>query len=230
MIVQGFDAIKEWMTPMMRMADERGLASLAVDLPGHGESLLRGVPLGNTNDAVELGRSICELLCEHPRIRNKGIGLFGLSLGGFAAVVMAGAVPRFGACATLGAPFDFGFLDRSNPIMLRRASFATGFDSVDMVRRSVEGIDLRHFLPEMAGPLLVVHGEDDEIVPVRHAELIHHYATCPKSFEIFERADHMVSDVLMTEALPVVFDWLGDALVGPRIERMRPDFTAGRKQ
>lgn len=231
-LVQGFDTVKEWMTPITRMAAERGLATLYVDMPGHGEALLRGLPLGDPREAEALGRALCDYLWTHRRISRSGIGVFGFSIGGFVAVVMASTVARLGACATLGAPFDFTFLDRCSPMMLRRVSFATGFGSADTIRRAVEGVDLRPYLPELGGPLLVAHGDADEIVPVRHAEQIHHFARCPKALEVFEGADHMVSDVLMTKALPLLFDWLGDELASGRTKRARGAVTttSGRKR
>jgi dipeptidyl aminopeptidase/acylaminoacyl peptidase len=212
-LVQGFDTIKEWMTPITAMAAERGMATLNVDLPGHGEALLRGLPLlTGPDEARAVGEALCRFLQGHPRISKDRIGVFGFSLGGYMAAQMASSVEEVGACAILGAPYDFGFLDRCSPVMLRRASFATGVDSVETIKRATCGSSLKGSLPALRGPLLVVHGEDDEIVPLRHAELIHHYARCPKELKVFERADHMVSRALMTEALPLVFDWMGDAL------------------
>jgi fermentation-respiration switch protein FrsA (DUF1100 family) len=175
---------------------------------------MRGTPLGSPAEAEGLGQALCDFLCGRPRIRHDKIGVFGFSLGGYMAVVMASTVERMGPCATLGAPFDFGFLEKASPVVLRRAAFATGFDSVGTIRRTIASLDLSTYLPGMRGPLLVVHGEDDEVVPVRHAELIHHHARCAKELRVIERADHMVSDVLLTEALPLVLDWLGDELGG----------------
>jgi 2,6-dihydroxypseudooxynicotine hydrolase len=220
-LVQGFDTIKEWMAPITRMAVERGVATLSVDMPGNGEALARGLPLGTPAEAEAVAAALCAFLHDHPRVQAARVGVFGFSIGGFVALVMASTMERLGACATLGAPFDFSFLDRCSPMMLRRATFATGFDSLETIRHVAAGVDLRPYVPRLRGPLLVVHGDADEIVPVRHAELIHHYAQSPKALQVFDKADHMVSNVLRTQALPLVFDWLSDELLAQGSSRRR---------
>ena len=180
-------------------------------MPGNGESLLRNFTLESPHDALELKKAIIDFLKNRKEIDPNKVVIFGFSLGGYLAIIMA-SEGDFKGCAVMGTPFNFKFLDHLSPVQFRRIAFATAYSSVDELKDYLYAYDLSPYLPNIKTPLLIVHGGDDELIPVRHAELIYNYAKEPKELQIYEEQDHMLSKILYTRVIPFIFDWLGDCI------------------
>jgi fermentation-respiration switch protein FrsA (DUF1100 family) len=55
-------------------------------------------------------------------------------------------------------------------------------------------------------PLLLVHGDADEVVPLEHAHRLYHKARAPKELAIIPGAKHKLR--LEEQAMATVLDWL----------------------
>ena len=108
-----------------------------------------------------------------------GIWLIGTNTGGALALCVAADDPRVKGCALLGPRADFDdwaaqprrFLEHAREIgAIRRPSFPPSFDEWSRELRRFRPIDAaRRFAPR---PLLVMHGEDDESVPVADSRVL----------------------------------------------------------
>ena len=108
-----------------------------------------------------------------------GIWLVGTNTGGSLALCVAADDPRVKGCALLGPRADFDdwaaqprrFLEHAREIgAIRRPSFPPSFDECSRELRRFRPIDAaRRFAPR---PLLVMHGEDDESVPVADSRVL----------------------------------------------------------
>jgi len=108
-----------------------------------------------------------------------GIWVIGANTGGSLAVCVAADDPRVRGLALLAARADFDdwaaqprrFLEHAREIgAVRRAGFPPAFDEWSRELRRFRPIDAaRRFAPR---PLLVVHGDDDESVPVADSRLL----------------------------------------------------------
>ena len=108
-----------------------------------------------------------------------GIWLIGTNTGGALALCVAADDPRVKGCALLGPRADFDdwaaqprrFLEHAREIgAIRRPSFPPSFDEWSRELRRFRPIDAaRRFA---ARPLLVMHGEDDESVPVADSRVL----------------------------------------------------------
>jgi 2,6-dihydroxypseudooxynicotine hydrolase len=225
-IIQGMDSLKEWLELFERRALERGFATLNFDLPGNGESLARGIALHHPDDILEVGRGLRSFVDGLDGVDRGRIVLFGFSLGGQWALGLTPHEMEPVAVATLGAPYDYSFLERMTPQELRRAAFATGHESVGEIRRKVEGVSLRGALRRIEVPVLVIHGELDREVRVWHAESIHNALTCPKELLVIEGEDHLTTRSLRRRVLPYAVDWLMDRVVESRPD-VRVEFRGG---
>lgn len=172
LLVHGFTSRKERMVESVGLALLRhGVASLAIDLPLHGEreGTLDQRTLQNPFEvvsrwrlAVTESRMGIQLLLAHPAIDRNRVGLVGYSLGAFLGVAVAAAEPQVRATALAAGgdlPADLPF----GPIVRSVA------DPPRMVRK-------------LAGrPLLMVNGKLDRTVKRDQAERLFAAAAEPKA-------------------------------------------------
>ncbi|MFZ5570899.1 MAG: alpha/beta hydrolase [Thermodesulfobacteriota bacterium] len=129
-------------------------------------------------------RAAIELLRARPETGNR-CGIFGSSIGGATALSLCSGYP-VDALVTLAAPVC------SAPILA--AAKKTG----DLRGMSVSfyeerlTFDLSASLP-LISRILVIHGEDDQVVPVSNAYAIHAGAAEPKRLIIQPHGDHQVT-------------------------------------
>src|SRR5205085_2792008 len=103
LLLHGFSSSKERMTQSVgRALQTRGVASLALDLPFHGErdGGREELPYRNPialvsawRSAVREARAAIEWLGAHPQIDGARLGVVGYSLGGFLALMTASEEP-----------------------------------------------------------------------------------------------------------------------------------------
>ena len=125
----------------------------------------------------------------------KRFGLLGSSFGGVTALV-CGADPGVRCALIAGTPSNFDFFESIFP-----QSMEQGADLLE-----VEGLAVkRGIIDDVAGydvldcasrtrNLCVLHGENDELLPVDHAQRIYDAAPEQKAIEILSGADHPFSD------------------------------------
>ena len=177
LLLHGFSSSKERMTQSVgRALLSRGVASLAVDLPFHGErNDAQGVPpyrnplalVSAWRTAVREARAAIEWMCAQPEVDDARIGVIGYSLGGFLALMTASEERRI-RVITLAAAGD---LPDTTPYaaLLRRA--------VDPLR-AVRKLGGR--------PLLLVNGRRDTTTRPAQAERLFAFAEEPKRLVWYE--------------------------------------------
>lgn len=141
-----------------------------------------------------------------------GIWLVGTNTGGALALCVAADDPRVNGCALLGARADFDdwagqprrFLEHAREIgAIRTPSFPPAFDEWSR--------ELRRFRPEDAArrfaprPLLVMHGADDESVPVADSRVLAE-AHGSAELRVIDGAGHRLRHD--PRAMAVLFGWL----------------------
>jgi uncharacterized protein len=104
------------------------------------------------------------------------IGVLGFSLGG-AVALMAGSNPNnFGAVVADSSFADFSLVLRNSMTGIKRP-LRLGLPGMEFMARSIYGIDIKEISPARAitrsdTPVLIIHGENDNVVPVEHARLL----------------------------------------------------------
>jgi dienelactone hydrolase len=177
LLLHGFGSNKERMTQSVgRALLGRGVASLALDLPFHGE---RGggreeMPYRNPlalvtawRTAVREARSAIEWLSAQPEIDDGRIGVVGYSLGGFLALMTASEERRV-RVVTLAAAGDL----------------PDGTPYAAIVRRAVD--PLRAVRRLGGRPLLLVNGRRDTTTRPAQAERLFAFAEEPKQLVWYE--------------------------------------------
>lgn len=207
-LIPGLDSTKEELQPVADYFLRRGLATIAVDGPGQGETESKlnieaafEKPVGAVIDYIE----------QTGDLDGGRIGLYGISLGGYYALRAAAFERRIRAVVENCGPYCLGALWNSFPPMSKGAfhqrSGAT--DDADARRRALE-LDLTGLLAGIECPVAVLHGTRDLLVPYADAERI--MAELPDvTYLGIEGGNHGCTNRIF-EARTSAADWLATKL------------------
>ena len=156
---------------------KNGINVLRFDFRGCGESE------GNfTNSTVTARLRDLETILQYVHSMFEDVGLLGSSLGGTISILAASKFKFIKALVTWAAPI---FLKEIlNPL---KGVIPEGFI------KDLENVDITGAAKEVSH-ILVIHGDRDEIVPVRDAHVLFNLAKEPKELKIIRGGDHRFTD------------------------------------
>jgi dienelactone hydrolase len=204
---------------------KRGISVLVMDGPGTGEAIRFG---GHylRHDYEVAGSACIDYLETRSDVDPKKIGIVAISLGGYYAPRCASMEPRFAACIAWGAIWDYYATWKKRIDANFRTSLSVpghhimwilGVDTLDAALKKLEPFRLDGVVQKMRCPFLVVHGADDEQVPLADAQAL--YDACgaqDKTLRVFTAeeggAQHCQRDYL-TLGVATMWDWFEDKLV-----------------
>lgn len=162
-----------------------GFACLRFDFRGCGESG------GQLKDATVAGRigdlkAVLSHLRNHPALDERFF-LLGSSLGGYIALFVAAEVPQVMATALWATPIHLRDLQARKEALTAHGLGAAFF------RELAQGTFAE--APVGIPRCLIIHGEQDELIPCGHARALYEQATEPKALEILPGADHRFTDL-----------------------------------
>jgi dienelactone hydrolase len=203
----------------------RGISVLVMDGPGTGEAIrFRGMAL--RHDYEKAGSACLDYLERRADVDAKRIGIVAISLGGYYAPRCAALEPRFAACIAWGAIWDHygtwkkridaGFA-ASMSVPGHHIMWILGVDSLDAALKKLEPFRLDGVVQNMRCPFLVVHGEDDEQIPLRDAQALYNASgSADKTLRVFTAeeggAQHCQRDYLSL-GTATMWNWLEDKLL-----------------
>jgi uncharacterized protein len=161
-ILHGADSRKESHFDFARACAAGGLAALAFDARGHGES-----PGPLDGRAVDDVAAMADLLRERAGVQ--AVGLRGSSMGGYLALVSAAAA-RAAAVVAICPASAIGL---SVGVRARRFGFAADRDAVVAMLDGHDETVAARALDAAGVPLLLLHAEGDEVVPVELSRGLH---------------------------------------------------------
>jgi fermentation-respiration switch protein FrsA (DUF1100 family) len=188
-----------------------GFATLIFNFRGTGRSQGNLDILGWTRD-LQAALGILHSLKEVDRHR---LCLLGFSGGAAVCVYAAAHDPRVSLVATCACPADFHSLHhKETPVetieRFRQIGAVRDKDfppSIEDWQKGFETVTPINWVDRISPrPLLVVHGDADELVPVEHARRLYQKAKEPKELKIIRGAQHRMR--LNNEAMDSVLDWL----------------------
>lgn len=183
---------------LSRLLIERGLTTLRFDFFGHGASdgtlqeLLLTTLIGQTESALEV-------------MRAQGIadvGLLGSSFGGLVAVLVAARVRWLKALALRCPLADFPELLRQRygrlavELWRRVGTVPPSIGNVPFHSRFYDDClqyDAYKAATQVGAPTLIVHGGQDELIPLPQVQRIYHSLRAGKLLELIPSADHRFS-------------------------------------
>jgi fermentation-respiration switch protein FrsA (DUF1100 family) len=165
-----------------RMA-EKGMAMLRFDFRGIGES--EGDEEDNTvsKKLIDLGSAV-QFIRSYFSLKTR-LGLVGSSLGGFLSLIQASKDQGIEATVIWATPLyldDLETKEQADDYPLPPKAF-------------FEDLPNHQLLPilPMVSNCLVIHGEEDELVPMEEAHQIFHHLSLPKELHLIGGADHRLT-------------------------------------
>ena len=182
-----------------RRLSSNGFRVLRFDFAGSGESQ------GEFEEST-LATNVSDLVAAAEWLAGRDLeasALLGHSLGGIAGILAAHLLPEVKAVGVIASPSSSTHLLELLPSLQSQEFYDRGSSDVTIggrrVRITREFVDdlKRHSLEESTAglnrPFLVVHGTNDQTVPIAEGERLFGFARQPKSFFSVPGSDHLFS-------------------------------------
>jgi dipeptidyl aminopeptidase/acylaminoacyl peptidase len=227
--IGGMDGSKENMVSMYGDAAlSRGMAVLALDGPGQGETRNRGVTISSDNFAAAT-ETVVNWLAERAEIDGERIVIRGSSFGTYYGTVAAAGLKDkikgycgTGVCQEPGCDTIF---NTASPTFKVRFMFMAGYEDEDAFDQFRQEFDLRKIAGEITAPYMIVAGEADQLSPIQHTYELFDLIKAPKQLVVYQDADHSMggasSGELGENRDSLVYDWLRDRVDGKAVTSER---------
>jgi predicted alpha/beta-hydrolase family hydrolase len=190
----------------------RGILTLRFDFSYDGEST------GKFEDITYSGE-VDDLRAAHALVRNRHpgkIAILGSSMGGTVALLFAAEEPAIAALVTVAAPvhpeqFPQRTLTPKQIDEWRKRGYTLyhGQRLNVSLLHDLEKINILEAAARIACPVLIIHGDADEVVPGKEAYELYGRLTNSKQLLILKGGDHRLSDpAIMQRAIAEALDWL----------------------
>ncbi|HXF67648.1 MAG TPA: alpha/beta fold hydrolase [Burkholderiales bacterium] len=207
----------------------RGWHTLAIDGPGQGESLrLRDIK--TRPDYEVAGSAAYEWIAARSEVEASRVAVMGYSFGGYYAPRIAAFERRYCACVAFGAMHwnlaqwvdGIRRVVSADPKSSAQSHFqvpwAFGARDLDEAVEMAKRFDLAPVAGRIACPLLVVHGENDRIVPLDSARKLYEAAgSRSKTLKIFTAAEGGAEHCQVDNrqlGVDYIADWLAENAFG----------------
>jgi pimeloyl-ACP methyl ester carboxylesterase len=206
----------------------RGIACLIVDGPGNGESP-RFRELYLHHETERYATPAYEYLANRPEFDPKRIGVMAISLGGYYAPRAAAFEQRFACCIAWGAQWDywqtwkrrFDLIDSgrvpSLSVAWEHLLWIFNAKTREEAMHKLEGFRLEGVVQKITCPFLLVHGEGDEQIPLKVANMvIDKVGAKDKTLKVFTRAEggyHHCQIDNASVGTAYMWDWLEEKLL-----------------
>ena len=213
LMMPGANSVKEELHHWALEFNQRGLATLAFDGPGQGEVSVRngGIPmrLETYHQAVT---AIIDYLATREDVDNARIVAWGQSTGGQLAIRAAAHDKRIHGVVSLGGSYDYRLeITPTTPAdVWEEARDLYGFDTFAQAKDYVlEKGSLESIAEKVTCPLLLIHGELDNIVALEEIQLIQQETEGKTDLLAYKNGNHSVCNYNL-EMRAAMADWVMD--------------------
>ncbi len=208
-MLPGLDACKEELHAWCDAFVKRGLATLAIDGPGQGETAFR-LPITTAWGKV-IG-AVLDVLEQRGDVDGHNVAVVGQSLGALYAPLAAAFEPRIKACVSNCGPFDFGAVLPTMPAASQETfRIRSHAQSLAEAYEIARGLTLEGVAQQIKCPLLVVYGAGDMMIPLAEGERLTRAAAGPTDFVVFEEGNHVCFNISY-KFRPLTADWTVERL------------------
>jgi dipeptidyl aminopeptidase/acylaminoacyl peptidase len=178
LLVHGWESARDRTLPNAAILAAAGLHVLTLDIRGHGENPAEALPVTAGEFGADALAGLRWLLARPDVTR---VGVLGHSMGGIGALLAAAAEPRTAAVVAVSTPADPYRLTRQTFRLARLPlpgplayplAWLTTHVFLEPRGHTVRSISATRAAGRFEGPLLLVHGDADRVVPVTHLRRI----------------------------------------------------------
>jgi pimeloyl-ACP methyl ester carboxylesterase len=174
LLIHGWESARDRTLPNALVLHAAGFHVLTVDVRAHGANPPEELPL----TAGEFGAdalAAAQSLLERPDVT--AVGVLGHSMGGIGALLAAAAEPRIGAVVAASTPADPYRLTRQTFRLAKLPlpgpfayplAWLTTHVFLEPRGHTVRSVSAARAIETYAGPVLLVHGDADRVVPIAH--------------------------------------------------------------
>jgi alpha/beta superfamily hydrolase len=210
------DKESEKLVTLSQRLAEREILSLRFDFACAGESSGKFEEITYSGEVEDL-RAAFDLIAAH---RAGKVGILGSSMGGTVALLFAAEEPRVAALVTIAAPchpdkITHKLLTPKEVAGWRRSGYLIyhGRRINVSLLEDLQKIRVPEAARKVPCPVLIIHGDADETVPVEEAYELYAEISARKKILILKGADHRLSDLSLREAaLAESVNWLSGHL------------------
>jgi len=213
LMMPGANSVKEELHHWALEFNQRGLATLAFDGPGQGEVSVRngGIPL-RLETYHQAVTAIIDYLATREDVDNARIVAWGQSTGGQLAIRAAAHDKRIHGVVSLGGSYDYRLeITPTTPAdVWEEARDLYGFDTFAQAKDYVlEKGSLESIAEKVTCPLLLIHGELDNIVALEEMQLIQQETEGKTDLLAYKNGNHSVCNYNL-EMRAAMADWVMD--------------------
>ncbi|SDP24837.1 Alpha/beta hydrolase family protein [Klenkia soli] len=211
-VLGGIDAWREEYAAGAELVRDRGVALLLLDAPGQGETRVLGGLHLDRDVRLALSAAVTQVLADD-RLGDR-VAVWGNSMGGHLAALLAAQDPRISACVVTGGTVRPAETHTRFPRFLGKVQAMLGLDP-EASRTLMDDLELdAGTLAGLTCPLLVQHGARDAVFKVANAREVHDLAgSADKTWQEWSDGDHCV-DNHADEKYLAVARWLAPRLTG----------------
>jgi dienelactone hydrolase len=212
MYIPGMDGVKEDNPATGDPFIERGIAVLAIDGPGQGETREGGLTCNGSNYA-DAGKLAGDYLVNRSEIDPDRLGIMASSMGSYWAPRVVAEEKRFKACAVSGVcmePGQYAIFNMSSPTFKLNYMYMSGYDDEAAFDEFAKTLSLKGVTAKITCPYMVVAGEDDEHCDMKFVYELLGEMAAPKLLYVFEGERHSIRN---PRSRSLLINWLIDRLL-----------------
>lgn len=174
LLVHGWESARDRTLPNAAILHAAGLHVLTIDVRGHGENPVEALPVTPGEFGADALAGLRWLLERRDVSR---VGVLGHSMGGVGALLAAAAEPRTAAVVAVSTPADPYRLTRQTFRLARLPlpgplayplAWLTTHVVLEPRGHTVRSVSAAGAVARYRGPLLLVHGDADQVIPIAH--------------------------------------------------------------
>jgi 2,6-dihydroxypseudooxynicotine hydrolase len=191
LLLGGLDTTKEEQLVISTLCVQRGLATLAFDGPGQGETYCRMKLTPEFERAVS---AVLDFVQRRDDVDPTRVGIIGRSMGGHYAPKTAALDQRVRAAVAWGAMYHLKNWATMPKLTQEGFAYVTGSHSVEDARPFFDAVNLDGLASRITCPLQIVHGGLDPITPTDNATRMAAEAKGPVEMVFWEDSVHCAHD------------------------------------
>jgi 2,6-dihydroxypseudooxynicotine hydrolase len=208
-LIPGLESTKEQFSTYEPFFLERGLATLAFEGPGQGESRY-ALPFSSRAYGRAM-QALAARIATLPAVDAGRVAVVGTSFGGHLALRYASLFPGLRGVVDISGPYDLADFRALQPVVQDGFVDLVGAGSREEAARALADVTLDGALEDLRAPVLILHGERDRIVPSGNARRIAAALGDRAELRLEPEGSHSCNNLHIV-IRPAVADWVCDRL------------------